>query len=284
MKQFILFVAFFIVSLQGGPLQNVDDVPSRIVSLAPSVTEGIFLLGAGESLVGVTMYCDRPLEAKKKEKIGALLEPDIEKIVSLRPDLVLGTEDGNDPHVEEKLRGLGLRVEIIPPSGNFIELCEKFIILGRLIGREGRAQELVTEARKKMEKVQNRVMELPKKKVFWEIGAQPLVTIGSGGYLDNMTTLAGGENIAHMEKGAWLRYSREEVVRKNPDVIILVSMGNVGEEEVRVWSRYKNVTAVRKNKFLVMGPEATAPLPTDFVSGLETLARFLHPEVFAEKK
>lgn len=258
--------------------------PKRIVSLAPSITEGVYLLGAGERLVGVTIYCDRPPEAKGKEKIGTLLEPDTEKIVSLGPDIVLGTRDGNDPNTAERLKTLGLKVELIPSSNGFVELCGNLLVLGRLIGCEEKARELVNESRKKVEWVQKKLSGHPRKKVFWEVGARPLVTTGGGGYLDDMTVLAGGENIAHEKKGAWLRYSREEVVRRNPDVIVLVQMGDVGKDEIGVWSRYKGVTAMKENRFLVLGQEMTAPLPMDFVEGLEALARFLHPEAFAGGK
>src|SRR5574341_644105 len=115
-----------------GASLNAAEVPQRIVSLAPSVTEGIFFLGAGDRIVGDTIYCDRPPEAKKKIKIGSLLEPDIEKVMSLNPDLVLATDNGNDPQVLKKLTGVGLTVAVIPASSNFSDLCKNFILLGRL--------------------------------------------------------------------------------------------------------------------------------------------------------
>lgn len=255
-------------------------IPQRIVSLAPSVTEGIYLLGAGNKLVGVTIYCNRPPEAKKKEKIGTLLEPDTEKIVSLAPDLVLGSEDGNDPRLLKKLTGIGLTIAVIPPGKSFSGLCENFLLLGRLIGRVGRAEDLVAEAKQRAADIQRRLRGASRKRVFWEIGARPLVTAGRGGYINEMTELAGGESIAHVRSEAWLRYSREEVVRSDPDAIILARMGDVGEEEKRAWRKYKAMKAVRDDRFLVLEPEDINPLPMYFVSGVEKLARFLHPEIF----
>jgi len=257
-------------------------VPQRIVSLAPSVTEGIYLLGAGDKLVGVTIYCDRPPEAKKKEKIGTLLEPDIEKIVSLDPDLVLGSEDGNFPYLLKKLMGVGLTIAVIPPARSFSVLCDNFILLGRLIGMTSRAEALVAEAKQSVADIRKRLEGSPKRSVFWEIGARPLVTAGRGGYINDLTELAGGENIARKRRDAWLRYSMEEVVRNDPDAIIVARMGDVGEKEKKAWGKYKTMKAVRDDRIMIMEPEDINPLPIYFVSGVEKLARFLHPEKFKD--
>ncbi len=272
-------LAISALALTGAPTA-AGPSPARIVSLAPSVTEGIFLLGAGDRIVGDTVYCDRPPDAQRKEKVGTLLEPDVEKIISLTPDLVVGTEDGNDPRVLRKISGLGLTVAVIPRSTSFPDLCRNFLHLGGLAGETARAEGIVQDARERLARVRKRLEGKGPVTVFWEIGARPLVTAGRGGYLDEMTRMAGGENIAAGQDGAWVWFSREEVIRRNPDAIVMARMGDVGADERKTWMRYPSMKAVSVNRFLVLEPEDIGPLPTDFVSGVEKLARFLHPEAF----
>lgn len=122
-----------------------EKYPSRIISLAPSITESLYLLGEGERIIAVTTYCLRPIEAKKKERIGSVRESNIERIISLRPDLVIATFLTN-PRTVEKLRKIGIKVVVFTEPKNYVELCEQFTELAVLVGKEGAAARVITGA------------------------------------------------------------------------------------------------------------------------------------------
>lgn len=272
---FILFVILTSFSYAG------EDYPQRIVSLAPSLTEQLYLLGMGDNIVGVTTQCDQPLDAQKKEKIGTLMEPDIEKIVSLKPDLIIASKEDNKPQVIRKLRNLGINVYVSGESKNFFDICQNFIAIGGIVGEEKRAEEIVKEARKKIGLIREKTKDLPKIKVFWEYGAKPLITAAKDTFAHEFIELAGGINIVHNSKVRYPCYSREEVITQNPDIIILVAMGNVTEEEIKTWQRFKDLKAVREGKiYVVDAPTFCSPTPLTFAKGVRELANYLHPEAF----
>ncbi|RKY67401.1 MAG: ABC transporter substrate-binding protein [Candidatus Latescibacterota bacterium] len=251
--------------------------PERIISLGPALTESLFLLGAGDRVVGVTVYCKRPPEARKKEKVGTVMEVDVEKIVGLKPDLVLATSL-TDPKDVEKLKDLGINVITFPNPKSFSQICEQFLKLGRLVGREREAQDIVRKARAQVDSIAKIVEGLPKPKVFVQVGAKPLFTITKGSFIDDFIKLAGGKNIAEDAKTGL--YSREKVLQANPDVIIITTMGIVGEEEKRTWHKYKTLNAVKNNRIYVVDSYALcSPTPLTFAETLKELAELLHPEI-----
>lgn len=260
---------------------QLDSPPKRIVSLSPSLTESLYLLGVQEDVVGVTVYCDHPPEAQEKEKIGTILSPNIEKIVSLSPDLILATNEINKPKTIDKLRSLGLKVFVSDSRENFSDICDEFLLLGRLLGRERRAAGIVKKARKDIEAISSRVHSRPRPKVFWQVGARPLVTVAKGTFADEMIGMAGGVNIAHGSRIKYPRYSLEEVVRQNPDVIVIVTMGDVTEQERHTWQTFTDLKAVRDSRIYVIdADDVCSPSPPTFVEGLRKTAGFLHPDEF----
>ena len=190
----------------------------RIISLAPSTTEELYLLGAEDKLVGDTTYCVTPPAARYKEKVGSLTKADLEKIVALKPDLVLATSLTNFKTIQ-KLRDLGIKVKIFPAPKNFTILCDQFLELGIAVGQELRAREIVKAAEEKAANIKFRTAALVKPKVFIQIGAKPLFTANSDYIINDFVKLAGGENIAEGAKIG--SYSKEEVLRRDADVILL---------------------------------------------------------------
>jgi len=251
--------------------------PGRIVSLAPSLTESLFLLGGGDRLVGCTTYCQKPAAARQKEKIGTLVKFNLEKIVTLRPDLVLAMEFA-DRKAIEKLRQLHIRVELFPSPRDFADLCDSFLRLGEKLGRAEQAKAIIDAARNGVTATRERVKDLPKVTVFWQLGAKPLFTVTRGNFSHDYIEFAGAINIA-ADAGSGI-YSREEVLRKNPDVIVIVTMGLVAEEEKRAWKRYASIDAVKNDRvFIVDSYTYCSPTPTGFATALEELAVLLHPEI-----
>jgi iron complex transport system substrate-binding protein len=252
-----------------------DEIPRRIISLGSTITEELYLLGAGDSLIADTLYCERPPQAKLKEKVGTIIAADLEKIVSLKPDLVLATSLTN-PAVKEKLKNLGIRVVDFPLARNFQELCGHFRELGKVVGKVDAAEEIVRLARKKIEALKKNIQDLPKPKVFMQIGANPLFAVTKDYFLNDFIEFAGGINIAALAKSGL--YSREEVIRRNPDVIIITSMGILGEKEREQWFAFSGLSAVKNSRIYVIDTyKLCGPTPVSFVEALEELIEIFHP-------
>lgn len=251
--------------------------PERIVSLGPSLTEEVYLLGAGDRLVGCTTYCRWPPEARKKEKVGTVVKVDVERVLALKPDLVLATSL-TDPRDVKKMRELGLRVVVFPQPRSFQDLCSQFLLLGRLLGREAVAQRIVARVRAQVERIRALVKGLRRPRVFAEIGAHPLFTATGESFINDLIEMAGGINIA-AQAGRGL-YSREKVLEENPDVILIVTMGIVGKEEKETWEKFKTLKAVREGQvYVVDSYKVCSPTPVTFVESLKELAVLLHPQL-----
>lgn len=246
---------------------------NRIVSLGPAITEDLYLLGAGDKIIAVTTYCIRPKEAISKQKVGTVTEIDIEKIVSLRPDMVIATPLTNMKQVE-KLKQLGVPIISLPPAEKFSDICSQFLELGRLTGKRDEVEEIIKNSNEKIKQIKDKVKNLRKIKVFVQIGANPLFTISKNSFINDYIELAGGENIAS-DSGAGF-YSREVVLEKNPDAILIVGMGVSAEAEEKMWKRYKNLKAVQNNRIFIMDSyKICSPTPVSFAEVLEEMARTL---------
>lgn len=250
--------------------------PERIVSLVPALTEQLYLLGAGEKIVGVTSYCQRPPQAQAKEKVGTVIDINIERVIELRPDLVIASRLVDDKQVVA-LRNLRQRVEIFDPPRNFEDLCEGFLALARMVGREREAEEILNRTKKELDATRRSIQGIDRPRVFVQIGADPLFTTNDDYFINDLIEYAGGINIAgDAETGI---FSREEVIRRNPDVIVIVTMGIAGEKEEKVWSKYTTINAVRNLAiFPVDSYRVCSPSPVSFVETVKELARIFHEQ------
>lgn len=256
--------------------ERFSTYPQRIVSLGPSITESLFLLGLENQLVGVTKYCENPPRAKEKERVGNVIEVNTERIITLRPDLVLATSLTN-PKSVEKLKSSGIRVVKFSSPKNFEELCEQFLELGRLTGRERIAEKIIEEVKTKVSLLRGSVDELPRPRVFVQVGAKPLFTVTGDSFVNDFIRFAGGVNIAQDLRSGL--FSREEVLRKDPEIIIIVTMGISGEQEKETWKRYPTLTAVRNNRiFIIDSYKLCSPSPVSFIETLEEMIQIFHPE------
>ncbi|MFH0796517.1 MAG: ABC transporter substrate-binding protein [Candidatus Omnitrophota bacterium] len=254
-----------------------QDYPQRIISLGPAITKGLYLLGVEDKLIANTIYCISPPEARKKEKIGNVVKVNIERILSLEPDVVLATSL-TAPEAKEKLKSLGIKVITFPAPKDFSQMCEQFLELGKLVGKERRAQEILRDAENRVDSVKGKVKGLPKSKVLIQVGTKPLVAATGRYFVSDYIELAGGVNVAKNAREGI--YSREQVLKANPDVIIITTMGIAAEEEKKVWEEYKTLTAVKKDRIYIMDTEnLTSPTPPAFARTLEEIAHILHPEL-----
>jgi iron complex transport system substrate-binding protein len=273
----VIFISILLFLHSSAFVHSEENYPQRIVSLGPALTEEIYLLGVEDRLVGCTIYCQRPPKAKNKEKVGTAIEVNLEKIVVLKPDLVLATSL-TDPKAKEKLKKLGIRVITFPEAKSFDEICQHFLELGRIVSREKEAQELINIAKKRVNSIIKKVKGLRKPRVFVQVGAKPLVAVSKDSFVNDFIKLAGGIN--SVQGSGHIRYSREKVLKDNPDVIIIVTMGINGEEEKRTWQKYKTLNATKFNKIYIIDPDKiTSPTPLIFTETLEEIAMFLHPNL-----
>lgn len=276
-------IVVFLVLLPA--LVKAEEPPKRVISLAPSITESLYQLGAEDSLIAVTSYCNHPPQAKTKEIIGTLINPNIEKIYSLSPDLVLAVNWINRSQTIEKLKSLGLKVVVFDDTNSFGDITESFIQLGKLTHREEKAKEIVKEVKAELESISNKIKDLPSIRVFWEIGAKPLVSAGAGSFANEFIQYAGGVNIFADTSVRCPRVNREEVLKRNPEVIVLVTMGDVTEKEKLYWRKFKDLKAVKNNKiYIVDADKVCRSTPVRFLTGLKEVARFLHPEAFPDEE
>lgn len=252
-----------------------ENSPVRIISLGPYITRMLYILEAQDKLIANTMYCPDPPEGKK-EKIGTLIDVDIERIVLLKPDLVLATGLTNPSQIK-KLKNLGINVITFPAPGSFDEMCEHLLKLGKLIGKEEKAEEILRDVRRRVELIKEKGRKkVNKPKVLIQVGDKPLWVAGKKSFINDFITFAGGENIGPESEFALC--SREEVLKKNPDVIIIASMG-IGEEEKKMWQKYRSIKAVRNNRIYIMdADELCSANPLTFVPTLEKLFKILYPQ------
>jgi iron complex transport system substrate-binding protein len=227
-----------------------------------------------DAVVGVTIYC--PEIAADKQKIGTLLEPNIEKIVALHPDLVIATKDGNRKESIARLEGLGIKVYVMNPYGNFDALCADFNALGAYLDKKAEAEKVIASARKRIAAVEKKAAAQKKFTVFWQIGVQPLFTVSRGSFSNEFIERAGGRNIFGSLVQPYPRISREAVIQKNPDVIFLVAMGDVSRQEEKEWQQYPQLSAVQHHRIYTLSDTLfTDPTPASISDGVEYIAGLL---------
>ncbi len=246
---------------------------TRIISLVPSLTESIYNLEAKDHLVGCSNYC----EQAKHDNIaiaGSVIKPNIEKIVSLRPDLLLVSDLVSENDIET-LKKLGIRVEIFTSPKSFDEICSDFIRLGKLVDRKDNAGRIIAESKARIKVIFDKIPKLNTKPgIFIQIGASPIYAVIPGTFMEDYITFCGGSNIAkELTSG---EVGREFVVDKNPDYIFIVTMGVAGEEEKKQWSYFKHMKAVAQRHVYIIDSEiACQPTPMTFIETLEQMNRLM---------
>ena len=257
--------------------------PQRIVSLAPSVTETLFALGFGNRLVGVTTYCDYPAEALKLPKIGGFMSPSLEVIVSKRPDLVIGVSSATDPVKAREMERLGLKVTLISLA-SVSEILSSIKSVARLLGSPEAGEKLVGKITRQFDAVTKRVAPAPRRSTLLLVGLRPLVAVGGKNYIDELITLAGGENIAANASQPWLNLPDEYVVAKAPQVIIEAGMGSERHGSAKHWADLKSIPAVKERRVYSYPSDKILRPGPRIGEGLEEIARLVHPECFAAPK
>jgi len=222
----------------------------RIISLSPGTTEILFALGLDKEIVGVSTFCNYPILAQSKPKVGTFSSPNMEVIISLKPDIVFSTGLEQALAVKE-LRQLKLNVFVSDPA-NVAQLFESIKRIGELTDREKESQSLIGRMKNEIDQVNSKLVSISfslKPKVFIEIWHSPLMTAGRGSFIDELITLAGGENVAYDTKRPYSYFSEELLIKRNPDCIILGYMQKEALLEAMKHQRgWKDISAVKNNR------------------------------------
>jgi iron complex transport system substrate-binding protein len=278
-------ISLFVWALIVGALPAEADPPQRIVSLGPVITEMIYLLGADDRLIADTVYCNVPEAAKTKIRIGTVLQVDLEKIISLAPDLVLANPMDSEKQLD-MLRRMGIRVVQFDNPATFEKICAMMDELGRLLGREDKARAVIAEAKAAVESVMACTRRLPPRSVFIQIGMNPLHTSPEGTFIHEYITFSGGINVAAHEKSG--NFSREKVLEADPDVILISGMGTDtagAEQEKKTWLGYSSLKAARTGEVYVIDSEILcSPTPVSFAEALAHVAGLIHPQSHGERQ
>ena len=258
---------------------TVPKRPERIVSIGPSITEFLFALGAGPRVVGTDDFSDEPAAATTLEKVGGI-KVNFEKVVALRPDLVLSVKfsDGTI----EKLTSAGLLVLVVDPQ-TVGEVARTATLLGRAVGAEGDA--LARDIQKKVDDVRAKTAAVTSKpRVYHEVDASDptkIFTVGPGSYIDDLIAIAGGVNIAAKAATAYPQLSAEEVLRADPEVIVLSADSySAKPEDVSARAGWSAITAVKNKRFGTIAPNLINRPGPRVGDAAEAYARIVHPELY----
>lgn len=272
-----------LISLLGAIQIDAQQHPQRVISLAPSVTETIFALGFGNRLVGVTSSCDYPAEARHLAKIGGFMSPSIEAILAKRPDLLIGVSSATDPVKAREMERLGLKVTLISLS-SVSDILYSIKSVARLLGSPQAGEKLVDKITRQFDDVKKRIAPAPRRATLLVVGLRPLVAVGGKNFIDELITLAGGQNIAGNAAQPWLNLPDEYVVAKAPQVIIEAGMGSERGESTTRWGDLKSIPAVRERRVYAYPSDKILRPGPRIGEGLEEIARLVHPECFALSK
>jgi iron complex transport system substrate-binding protein len=263
---------------------TVPVAPRRVVAMAPSVTEIVYVLEQEHRLVGVTRFSDFPPAAEKLPKVGSYVHLDVERIMALQPDLCIGIKDGNPLAVVEQLQALNIAVFAVDPH-DIETVIQSVAAIGGLLSAQNKADAVISDMRTRIDRVRTKTQGIDRKPtVFFQIGVSPIVSIGNGTFINELITLAGGINVS-AGAAPYPRFSVEQVIALAPDVMVISSMARaaVFEQVKAEWEKWPAIPAVR-NGAVFIAPTNLFDRPTPrLVEGLELLAGMIHPDLFKER-
>lgn len=251
--------------------------PSRIISLAPSVTEMLFAIGAGTQVVGVTQFCDFPAEAKQKTKVG-YTNPNLESLVALDPDLIVAPQEFLKPDLIGKLEQLKIPVFILADR-TVEDVFAHIQTLGRMLDRSTEATALGMDLRQHIARIKVRTQSAVPVRVLYVLNSEPLITVGPGSFIDQLIGLAGGVNVAAKSVTAYPRLSMEVVLQENPDILIFPTgeAEGISESEQQAWRKWSTLAAVKQNNLRQIPADLLNRPGPRIGKALELLADLLHP-------
>ncbi|MBS1794873.1 MAG: cobalamin-binding protein [Acidobacteria bacterium] len=251
---------------------KIPEKVERVVSLAPNLTENIFAVGAGDRLVGVTTFCNYPEEARKIAKVGDTMNPNMETIIALKPQIVFISTASQLETFTKTLEAAGITVFVADPK-NLDDVLTNLRQLGDIFGTLERSTVLLNELQERIVAVDETVRDKPKVKTFVQISKEPLFTIGKDSFLTALVERAGGASVTKDVATAYPKISKETALALNPEAIVLSeSPDNLEPNEV-----FKNSPAVKNKKIFKIDADILSRPGPRLVTALEQLAENLHP-------
>ena len=253
----------------------------RVISLAPNLTEIVFAVGASDRLVGRTSYCDYPAEAKTVAEVGDTLHPSLERIISLKPQLVLISTASQLEVFTQQLQNQNIAVFVTDPhdlDGVFRSIEQ----IGLILGHEEQARLLVQKLRERTSAVEEAVKQKQLVRVFYQLSAEPLYTAGHDAFVTDLIRRAGAISVTADVPGAWPKYSNESALAAKPEAIILPTGGSMGTGNSTVTEALRQSPAVLEGRVYKINDDHLVRPGPRAVDGLEEMARALHPDAFKQ--
>ena len=282
----IAAIVLAVTTLLPGSGPYAQDRPSRIISLIPAVTEMLFAIGAGDRVIAVSSFDEYPPQVRTLQRVGALLDPDLERILALKPDLVAVYASQTD--LRRQLERAGIATYTYKHAG-LADILTTLRDVGARVGREPETSRVIANIERGLENVRRRVSGLPRPKTMLVFGREALAIRGvyaSGGvgFLHDMLMAAGGENLFADVARESVQATSELILARRPDVILELRAGEIPEErqraEIDVWHALSSLPAVKSNRvYFITDPRTVVPGPR-VAEGTELIARALHPEAF----
>jgi len=261
---------------------EVPTVVKRIVSLAPNLTEIVFALGEGDHLAGDTDFCDYPAEATQKPRVGGPINPNLEQVVALAPDLVLATKAINRRETVEALARIGLPVFVTDPH-SVDDMIASVEHIGNVLHAEKAAAPLVEDLRERLSNIDRRIAGALPRRVLFVVWTDPLISIGRGTFIADALRRAGARSVVDAS-AEWPRVNLEEIVRLQPEVLVFAS-AHAGDTQhdidmLRARPGWRSLEALRRGNIVIISDAINRPAPR-LVDAVEQLARAFHPDSFA---
>jgi iron complex transport system substrate-binding protein len=257
---------------------TIEKEPKRIITIAPNMAETVYALDKGEEMVGRSDYDDYPAQISKIPTVGQLTDPSLEKIVELKPDVVIASTHFSKD-VVKKLEDLNIKVIVLYGEENFDGVYTTITKVGEILNANEKATKLVEDMKKKVAEIVAKVKNASRPSVYYVVGFGKSgdYTAGKDTFIGNMLEMAGGKNAAGDETG-W-KYSIEKLVEKNPDILIC-SKDYDSKKGIEATIGYKDLKAVKGGKLFEMDQNIVDRQGPRLAEGLEVMAKLIHPELF----
>lgn len=254
----------------------IEKEPTKIISVAPSITELVFALNKGTELIGRTDYCDYPKQSAAVQSIGSLRDPNVEKIVELQPDIVIASTHFKDD-VSKKLQDLGIKVVVLYNAEQFDGAYDLINTLGEILNAQNEAKEVVGSMQAKIAEVEAKVKDVQKPKTYYVVGfgKEGDYTATADTFINQMLQMAGADNIAK-DATNW-KYSLEKIIENDPEYILI---SEAMKNEFVSTQGYKELSAVKNNKVYTIDENLLNRQGPRLAEGVYEIAKILHPDLF----
>ncbi|MCD6292022.1 MAG: cobalamin-binding protein [Deltaproteobacteria bacterium] len=263
---------------ENGTTVEIPDHAQRILPLTPSLAEILFALGLDQRIVGVTDFATYPPAARKKPRVGTFINPSLEKILALDPDLVIVGSERQDEKTNAALKHFLIPVYRVRPV-DLNTIYRTISNIGEITGTLASAQKVIIGMKKKVAAVERRVARLPRKRVFYQVGIDPIVAVNRQTFAADLIRRAGGILVTVDNPVRYPRYSIERIIVDAPEVIIISSMSpNTNYQRFRAsWQRWRSIPAVARGQIYVIDSDVVDRPAPRIADGLAQLAEFIHP-------